>query len=102
MKEMRKTIKDPAHFKNWMVVYWADQKGYETAETFYETVTKCSKAYGIKVNEPQWVEIGDSKKKCDAAAQIIKEEFMPECQIVVVILNRYTKMCYPQIKKVNG
>lgn len=39
MKEMRKTIKEPVNFKNWMVVYWAEQKGYEIAELLYETIT---------------------------------------------------------------
>ena len=58
MKEMRKPIKTPANFQNWMCVYWEEKGGYDNAANFYDLLGQCSKSYGIKVNEPMWLEIG--------------------------------------------
>lgn len=46
-----------------MCVYWNERGGYDNAVTFFETLDKCSKTYGIKIYEPFWLELGDSRNK---------------------------------------
>ena len=39
----------------WLCFY--DEKNYHKADNFYRTLNKASKAYGLKIAEPKWVEM---------------------------------------------
>ena len=46
---------------NWLCFY--DKKNYNEAETLFNCLSKASKAYGLKIEEPEWVEMYNSNPK---------------------------------------
>lgn len=65
-------------------------------QTFYDTLVKCSKAYGIQINEPMYVEV--EAKDAKTYVNQVKENYFKECQIVVAMLNRKTQNFYKDLK----
>lgn len=79
---------------NWVCVY--HQKNYDEAVALSETMQKCSKAIGIKVSEPIWVEVNSFKYQ-DWIDEINAES--PEKkQIIVCVLDRNMDKLYEKLK----
>jgi hypothetical protein len=75
MKEMRKKINSPVKFTNWIMLYASED--YDAAGTFTDTLIQCSKAYGITINEPKYIEV-EGKKPKDWTDNL-KSQFFKEC-----------------------
>ena len=70
---------------SWAIVY--GQREYNNANDLFTNLQKAAGIFGVTVEEPQWVEVPDSrsaKSYCDA----IKSDIDPKnCQIVCVVLH---------------
>ena len=49
--------------KSWLCFY--ENSSYSDAETLYNCLSKASKAYGLTISEPEWVEMSDRAKPKD-------------------------------------
>jgi len=75
----------------WSIVYGSRE--YEQANILYENLQKASNIFGVKVEEPQWVEVPDGKT-AQQYNECIRSDVNPKtCQIVCVILFK------PELKK---
>jgi aubergine len=75
----------------WTIVY--GKREYEQANALYENLQKASGAYGVRVEEPQWVEVGDFRS-ADGYNAAIRSDINPkECLIVCVVVFS------PEVKK---
>ena len=85
---------------NWLCFY--EKSNYNDAEQLYNTLTKASKAFGLKIAEPEWIEMPNkstAKDWTDTAedyfgSKVKKREF----DFVVFLLGRNDKI-YAQLKK---
>jgi hypothetical protein len=78
----------------WICVY--HKANYDAANNLLDTLQKCSKAYGINVAEPVWLEL-DSTKLKDWLEEV--EGANPKkYQIVVFLLDRYLDNLYSGLK----
>jgi hypothetical protein len=69
---------------NWAIVYGS--KDYDLANVLFENLLKAAGGFGIKVEEPQWVEVPDSKT-AQGYNDCIKSDINPStCKIVCVII----------------
>jgi hypothetical protein len=50
---------------------------YDAAGTFTDTLIECSKAYGITINEPKYIEVEGKKPK--DWTDTLKSQFFKEC-----------------------
>ena len=60
---------------NWLCFY--EENNYNDAENLYNTLSKASKAYGLKIPEPEWVEMknkSSAKKWIDTADEYFSED----------------------------
>ena len=48
---------------NWLCLY--NKSNYNDAEYFYESLLKASKGFGLKISEPEWVEMSNKDKSKD-------------------------------------
>ena len=48
---------------NWLCFY--EKSNYNDAETLYNTLDKASKAYGLKIGEPEWIEMQNRSTATD-------------------------------------
>jgi hypothetical protein len=84
----------PVDLTKWICVY--HKANYDSANTLLDTLQKCSKAYGINVSEPEWLEVESTKTK-DWIEEV--ENANPKkYQIVVFILDRYLEQLYNGLK----
>ncbi len=68
----------------WTIVY--GKREYEQANALFENLQKAAGAYGVRVEEPQWVEVPDSRNAEGYNAAIRSDINPKECQIVCVVV----------------
>ena len=68
----------------WAIVYGTRE--YDQANALFENLQKASGAYGVRVEEPQWVEVKDSRN-AEGYNTAIRSDINPkECLIVCVVV----------------
>ena len=84
---------------NWLCFY--EKSNYQDAENLYKNLDKASKAYGLKISEPEWVEMANRSAAIDWK-ETADEYFGPgkerEYDFVVFLLGKNDKL-YPELKK---
>lgn len=81
-------------FTKWICVY--HKENFDDANTFLKSLQQASKAYGIKVADPEWVEMTSTNAK-DWTSQV--ESYNPnQQQFVVFLLDNYIDKLYKQLK----
>ena len=84
---------------NWLCFY--DKNNYNDAENLYNTLSKASKAFGLKIAEPEWIEMpskSNANDWIDTAEDYFGKGKEREFDFVVFLLGRNDKM-YAQLKK---
>ena len=84
---------------SWLCYY--EQSNYKDAENLYNTLSKASKAYGLKVNEPEWIEMpnrSSAKDWTDTADDYFGKGIKRKYDFVVFLLGKNDRI-YPQLKK---
>lgn len=82
---------------NWLCVY--HKADYDAANTFFASLSKASQAYGIKVAEPEWLEMDTEKIdawKEDVESYVVKGK--KKFDIVVFVLDNYIDRLYKGLK----
>ena len=85
--------------QNWLCFY--EKNNYNDAETLYKTLDKASKAYGIKIAEPEWIEMNNRSSAQDwteTADDYFGKGKKREYDFVVFLLGKNDKI-YSQLKK---
>ena len=85
---------------NWLCFY--EKSNYDDAESLYKNLDKASKAYGLKIGEPEWVEMQNKSSPTDWK-ETADEYFGPgkerEFDFVVFLLGKNDNKLYPELKK---
>ena len=84
---------------NWLCFY--EKNNYDDAENLYNTLSKASKAFGLKIAEPEWIEMppkSNANDWIDTAEDYFGKGKEREFDFVVFLLGRNDKM-YAQLKK---
>ena len=83
---------------NWLCFY--EENNYNDAENLYNTLSKASKAYGLKIPEPEWVEMKNksSAKKWMETADDYFSEDKQDYSFALFLLGKNDSI-YPQLKK---
>ena len=92
-------VLEKANMKNWLCFY--EKNNYSDAENLYNTLSKASKAYGIKIAEPEWIEMNNNSKAVDwtdTADDYFGKGVKREFDFVVFLLGKNDKI-YAQLKK---
>lgn len=88
------------NFKNWLCFH--EKCNYDDAETLYNTLSKASKAFNLKISEPEWVEMPNKSKAQDwietIDEYIDKNNNKNKYDFVIFLLGRNDSI-YPQLKK---
>jgi len=83
---------------NWLCFY--EENNYNDAENLYNTLSKASKAYGLKIPEPEWVEMknkSSAKKWIDTADEYFSED-KHDYSFALFLLGKNDSI-YAQLKK---
>ena len=83
---------------NWLCFY--EENNYNDAENLYNTLSKASKAYGLKIPEPEWVEMknkSSAKKWMETADEYFSED-KQNYSFALFLLGKNDSI-YPQLKK---
>ena len=83
---------------NWLCFY--EENNYNDAENLYNTLSKASKAYGLKIPEPEWVEMknkSSAKKWMETADEYFSED-KQDYSFALFLLGKNDSI-YPQLKK---
>ena len=92
-------IYQKVNMKYWLCFY--EKNNYKDAENLYNTLSKASKAYGLKIAEPEWVEMNNNSKAVDwtdTADDYFGKGVKREYDFVVFLLGKNDKI-YGQLKK---
>ena len=84
---------------NWLCFY--EKSNYNDAENLYNTLSGASKAFGLKIAEPEWIEMPPKSNVndwIDTAEDYFGKGKKREFDFVVFLLGRNDKM-YAQLKK---
>lgn len=85
---------------NWLCFY--EKSNYYDAESLYKNLEKASKAYGLKIGDPEWVEMQNKSSPTDWK-ETADEYFGPgkerEFDFVVFLLGKNDNKLYPELKK---
>lgn len=84
---------------NWLCFY--EKSNYKDAENLYNTLDKASKAFGLKIAEPEWIEMqnkSSAKDWTDTADDYFGKGKKREFDFVIFLLGKNDKI-YPQLKK---
>ena len=85
---------------NWLCFY--EKSNYDDAESLYNNLEKASKAYGLKIGDPEWVEMQNKSSPTDWK-ETADEYFGPgkerEFDFVVFLLGKNDNKLYPELKK---
>ena len=85
--------------QNWLCFY--EKTNYNDAENLYNTLDKASKAFGLKLAEPEWIEMparASAKDWMDTADDYFGKGKKRDFDFVVFLLGKNDKI-YPQLKK---
>ena len=86
-------------FTNWLCFY--EKSNYDQAGLLYDTLSKASKAFGLKVAEPEWIEMPNkstAKDWMDTAEDYFGKGVKREFDFVVFLLGKNDKI-YAQLKR---
>ena len=92
-------VLEKVNMKYWLCFY--EKNNYKDAENLYNTLSKASKAYGLKIAEPEWVEMNNNSKAVDwtdTADDYFGKGVKREYDFVVFLLGKNDKI-YGQLKK---
>ena len=84
---------------NWLCFY--EKSNYKDAENLHLNLDKASKAYGLKISEPEWIEMKNKSSALDwidTADDYFGEGKEREYDFVVFLLGKNDKI-YPDLKK---
>ena len=83
---------------NWLCFY--EKSNYNDAENLYNTLSKASKAFGLKIEEPEWIEMPNKSAARDwtDTADDYFGKGKNEFDFVVFLLGKNDRI-YPQLKK---
>ena len=91
-------VLEKKNMTNWICFY--EKSNYDDAENLFNTLSKASKAYGLKINEPEWIEMPNKSKAKDwtetADEYFNKDENKYDFAIFLLGKNDFI---YPQLKK---
>ena len=92
-------VLEKVNMKNWLCFY--EKSNYNDAETLYNTLSKASKAFGLKIAEPEWIEMSNNSKAVDwtdTADDYFGKGVKRDFDFVVFLLGRNDRI-YAQLKK---
>ena len=92
-------VLEKKNMKNWLCFY--EKSNYDDAENLYNTLSKASKAYGLKIAEPEWIEMKNNSRASDwtdTAEDYFGKGVKREFDFVVFLLGKNDKI-YAQLKK---
>ena len=84
---------------NWLCFY--EKSNYNDAETLYNTLSKASKAFGLKIEEPEWIEMpnkASAEDWTDTANDYFGKGKKRDFDFVIFLLGKNDKI-YPKLKK---
>ena len=85
--------------RNWLCFY--EKSNYNDAENLYNTLAKASKGYGLKIDEPEWIEMPNKatyQDWADTADDYFGKGKKREYDFVVFLLGKNDRM-YAQLKR---
>ena len=85
--------------RNWLCFY--EKSNYNDAENLYNTLAKASKGYGLKIDEPEWIEMPNKatyQDWADTADDYFGRGKKREFDFVVFLLGKNDRM-YAQLKR---
>jgi aubergine-like protein len=85
---------------NWLCFY--EKKNYDDADNLFNTMSKASTAYGLKVSEPKWIEMPNNSKAkdwIDTAEEYFPFDEESDYDFVVFLLGRNDDNLYAKLKK---
>ena len=93
-------VLEKADMTNWICFY--EKRNYDDAENLYDTMSKASKAYGFKVDEPKWIEMPNNSKIKDWIETA--EEYFPQGEesdydFALFLLGKNNDDLYSALKK---
>ena len=84
---------------NWLCFY--EKSNYKDAEDLFNNLDKASKAFGLKISEPEWIEMNNfssGKDWTDTADEYFGKGMKREFDFVVFLLGKNDKI-YSELKK---
>ena len=87
------------NMEKWICFY--EKSNYNDADTLFKCLSKASKAYGIDINEPLWIEMNDNstaKDWKDTADDYFDENKGSEYSFAIFLLGKNT-LIYNELKK---
>ena len=83
--------------KDWLFLY--EKHNYNDADNFWNNLQKASKGYGIKISEPEWVEMGDRSNNYEDWTETVNDYMKKyKYQFVLFFLDR-NDFIYKNLKK---
>ena len=84
---------------NWLCFY--EKSNFKDAENLYKNLNKASKAFGLKIEEPEWIEMENRSSSIDwieTADDYFGEGKKREFDFVIFLLGKNDRI-YPELKK---
>ena len=90
-------ILKPIQMKDWLFLY--EKHNYGDAEFFWNNLQKASKGYGIKINEPEWIEMNNKSNNSNDWIETVNDYMKKfKYQFVLFFLDR-NDFIYKDLKK---
>ena len=92
-------VLEKENMQNWLCFY--EKSNYNDAENLYNTLSKASKAFNLKIAEPEWIEMPNkstAKDWTDTADDYFGKGQKREFDFVVFLLGKNDRI-YTQLKK---
>ena len=90
-------ILKPIAMEDWLFLY--EKHNYNDADNFWNNLQKASKGYGIKINEPEWVEMNDRSNNSEDWTETVNDYMKKnKYQFVLFFLDR-NDFLYKNLKK---
>jgi len=97
MNEKVFQILKPIAMEDWLFLY--EKHNYNDADNFWNNLQKASKGYGIKINEPEWVEMNDRSNNAEDWTETVNDYMKKnKYQFVLFFLDR-NDFLYKNLKK---
>ena len=93
-------VYDKKDMTSWVCLY--EKKNYNDADSFSKAMIKASKAYGLKIKEPEWVEMDNNSKPnnwIQTAEDYFPENEESEYSFVVFLMGKNDDKLYTKLKK---
>ena len=90
-------ILKPIAMEDWLFLY--EKHNYNDADNFWNNLQKASKGYGIKISEPEWVEMNDRSNNAEDWTETVNDYMKKnKYQFVLFFLDR-NDFIYKNLKK---